>query len=136
MTEKTNANIGFEKELWDAADSLRNHVSASDYRKVIIGLIFLKYVSDAFDKRYQELIIEGEGFEEDRDEYTAEHIFYVPEEARWKFIASHSTSSEIGVVLDAAMRSIEKENKALKNTLPIIYASQELDKRVLGEVVE
>jgi Type I restriction-modification system methyltransferase subunit len=136
MAEKTNANIGFEKELWDAADSLRGHISASDYRKVIIGLIFLKYVSDAFERKYQELLEEGERFEEDRDEYAAEHIFYVPENARWKVIASNAHSPEIGIVLDDAMRSIEKENKSLKSVLPQIYASQDLDKRVLGNVVD
>ena len=136
MAEKTNANIGFEKELWDAADSLRGHISASDYRKVIIGLIFLKYVSDAFERKYQELLEEGEGFEEDRDEYAAEHIFYVPENARWKVIASNAHSPEIGIVLDDAMCSIEKENKSLKSVLPQIYASQDLDKRVLGNVVD
>jgi Type I restriction-modification system methyltransferase subunit len=136
MAEKTNVKIGFEKELWDAADSLRGHISASDYRKLIIGLIFLKYVSDAFEHRYKELVEEGEGFEEDRDEYTAKNIFYVPENARWKVIASNAHLPEIGIVLDDAMRSIEKENKSLKSVLPQIYASPDLDKRVLGNVVD
>lgn len=92
MAKKTNANIGFEKELWATADAMRGHVSSSDYRKVVVGLIFLKYVSDAFENKYQELVAEDAGFEEDRDEYAAENIFYVPESARWKFIASNAHS--------------------------------------------
>ena len=88
MAEKTNANIGFEKKLWDAACVLWGHIPAAEYRKVIIGLIFLRYISAAFDKRYQELVEEGDGFEDDRDAYTMENIFFVPEEARWSTIAS------------------------------------------------
>lgn len=136
MAKKSNANIGFEKELWDAADSLRGHISASEYRKVIVGLIFLKYVSDAFEEKYQQLLAEGDGFENDPDAYSEENIFFVPEIARWQFIASHAHSSKIGTVLDAAMREIEKDNPSLENVLPQIYASPDLDKRVLGEVVD
>lgn len=136
MAKKSNANIGFEKELWDAADSLRGHISASEYRKVIVGLIFLKYVSDAFEEKYQQLLAEGDGFENDPDAYSEENIFFVPEIARWQFIASHAHSSEIGTVLDSAMREIEKDNPSLENVLPQIYASPDLDKRVLGEVVD
>lgn len=136
MTKKTNANIGFEKELWAAADAMRGHVSSSDYRKVVVGLIFLKYVSDAFEYRYQELIAEGYGDEEDRDAYMEKNIFYVPETARWKEISIKAHTPEIGLVLDDAMRAIEKENKSLKNVLPMIYSSPDLDKRVLGNVVD
>lgn len=136
MAKKTNAKIGFEKELWAAADAMRNHVSSSEYRKVVVGLIFLKYVSDAFEFRYQELIEEGYGDEEDRDAYLEKNVFFVPEDARWKFIAEKAFTPEIGVVLDNAMRAIEKENKTLKNVLPIIYANPDLDKRVLGNVVD
>ena len=81
----TSANIGFEKELWDAADSLRGHISAADYRKVIIGLIFLKYVSDSFTIKYNYLLKEDEGFEEDRDEYVSENIFFIPPKSRWAY---------------------------------------------------
>ena len=88
MADKTNANIGFEKQLWDAACVLWGHIPAAEYRKVIIGLIFLRYISAAFDKRYQELVAEGDGFEDDRDAYTEEKVFFVPEEARWSAIAS------------------------------------------------
>lgn len=133
---QTGANIGFEKELWSAAESLRGHISAADYRKVIIGLIFLKYVSDSFAIRYNFLVEEGEGFEEDRDEYTSENIFFIPQQARWDFIAEKAHTPEIGVVLDEAMREIEKENKSLDGVLPKVYATPDLDKHVLGEVVD
>lgn len=136
MAEKNNTNIGFEKEIWDAACVLWGHIPAADYRKVIIGLIFLKYVSGAFEQRYNELVSEGEGFENEPDEYIAENVFFVPEEARWSKIADSAHSPEIGMVLDNAMRAIEKENESLKNVLPKIYANPDLDKRVLGEVVD
>ena len=136
MAEKTNANIGFEKQLWDAACVLWGHIPAAEYRKVIIGLIFLRYISAAFDKRYQELIDEGDGFEDDHDAYTMENVFFVPEEARWSTIAAAAHTPEIGTVIDNAMRAIEAENKTLKNVLPKNYASPDLDKRVLGDVVD
>ena len=136
MAEKNNANIGFEKQIWDAACVLWGHIPAADYRKVIIGLIFLKYVSGAFEQRYNELVAEGDGFEDDPDEYLAENVFFVPEDARWNKIASAAHTPEIGMVIDNAMRAIEKENDSLKNVLPKIYASPDLDKRVLGEVVD
>ena len=85
--EKSNANIGFEKEIWDAACVLWGHIPAADYRKVIVGLIFLRYVSCAFDKRHNVLVEEGDGFEDDKDAYTAENVFYVPETAHWSVIA-------------------------------------------------
>lgn len=136
MAEKNNANIGFEKQIWDAACVLWGHIPAADYRKVIIGLIFLKYVSGAFEQRYNELVAEGYGMENDPDEYIAENVFFVPENARWNVIASAAHTAEIGMVIDDAMRAIEKENDRLKNVLPKIYASPDLDKRVLGEVVD
>lgn len=136
MTQKNNANIGFEKQIWDAACVLWGHIPAAEYRKVIVGLIFLRYVSSAFMKRYDELVTEGDGFENDRDAYAENNIFYVPEEARWDKIASAAHTPEIGTVIDDAMRSIEKENNSLKNVLPKNYASPDLDKRVLGDVVD
>jgi type I restriction-modification system len=136
MTNKTNANIGFEKHLWDAACVLWGHIPAAEYRKVIIGLIFLRYVSSAFDKRYQELVAEGDGFEDDRDAYTMENIFFVPKEARWDTIAKAAHTPEIGSIIDNAMRAIEAENKTLKDVLPKNYASPDLDKQVLGDVVD
>jgi len=136
MADKTSANIGFEKQLWDAACVLWGHIPAAEYRKVIIGLIFLRYISAAFDKRYQELVDEGDGFEDDRDAYTMENVFFVPKEAWWSTIAAAAHTPEIGTVIDNAMRAIEAENKTLKNVLPKDYASSDLDKRVLGDVVD
>ena len=130
------AEIGFEQQIWSAADKLRGNIDASEYKSVVLGLIFLKYISDKFDQRYQELVAEGEGFEEDRDEYTAENIFFVPESARWATIAAAAHTPEVGKVIDEAMRQIEAENDKLKNILPKNFARQELDKRRLGEVVD
>ncbi len=130
------AEIGFEQQIWSAADKLRGNIDASEYKNVVLGLIFLKYISDKFDQRHQELVDEGEGFEEDRDEYTAENIFFVPESARWKAIAASAHTPEVGKVIDEAMRQIEAENDRLKNILPKNFARQELDKRRLGEVVD
>lgn len=136
MAENSDANLGFEKQIWDAACVLWGHIPAAEYRKVIVGLIFLRYISSAFEKRYEQLIKDGDGFEDDRDAYTMENVFFVPEAARWKTIASVAHTPEIGTVIDYAMRSIEKENITLKNVLPKNYASPDLDKRVLGEVVD
>lgn len=134
--EKTTANIGFEKEIWEAACVLRGNIDASEYKSVVLGLIFLKYISDRFEQKYEELKAEGEGFEEDIDEYTSEGIFFVPQGARWKDIAAAAHTPEIGVAIDNAMRSIEKNNKRLKDILPKNFARPELDKRRLGDVVD
>ncbi|MGI0510705.1 type I restriction-modification system subunit M [Treponema denticola] len=136
MAKKNNANIGFEKQIWEAACVLWGFIPAAEYRKVIIGLIFLRYISNAFEKRYAKLVADGEGFEDDRDAYAEKNIFFVPEKARWKFIAAAAHTPEIGMVIDTAMHSIEEENKSLKNVLPKNYASPDLDKRVLGNVVD
>lgn len=136
MAEKNTANIGFEKELWDAACVLWGHIPAAEYRNVIIGLIFLRYISTAFDKRYKQLVAEGDGFENDPDEYIGENIFFVPPEARWNKIAEAAHTPEIGTVIDNAMRAIEKDNKKLKNVLPKNYGNPDLDKKVLGKVVD
>ena len=136
MAGVNNTKIGFEKQIWDAACVLWGHIPAAEYRKVIIGLIFLRYISAAFEKRYNGLLAEGDGFENDKDAYTMENIFFVPEIARWSTIAAAAHTPEIGKVIDEAMRAIEAENKALKNVLPKNYASPDLDKRVLGEVVD
>lgn len=128
MAKKNNTNIGFEKQIWDAACVLWGHIPAAEYRKVIVGLIFLRYISSAFEKRYEELLNEGDGFENDRYAYVEENIFFVPEEARWNNISSAARTSEIGTVIDDDMRTIEKENTSLKNVLPKNYASPDLDK--------
>ena len=136
MAEKNTASIGFEKQIWDAACVLRGNIDASEYKSVVLGLIFLKYISDRFEEKYQELVAEGDGFEEDVDEYTSEGIFFVPANARWSVIASKAHTPEIGTVIDDAMRAIEKENKRLKDILPKNFARPELDKRRLGDVVD
>ena len=129
MADINSAEIGFEKEIWKAADKMRGNIDASEYKSVVLGLIFLKYISDKFEARYDELVAEGDGFEEDKDEYTAENIFYVPADARWSVIAEKAHTPEIGTMIDDAMRSIERENKRLKDILPKNFARPELDKR-------
>ena len=136
MANNSSANIGFEKQIWDAACELWGHIPAADYRKVIIGLIFLRYIGNAFEKQYKKLVAEGDGFEDDPDAYEAENIFFVPEDARWSKIAAAAHKPEIGTVIDNAMRAIEDDNKKLKNVLPKNFASPDLDKRVLGNVVD
>ena len=136
MATNNTAGIGFEKQIWDAACVLRGNMDASEYKSVVLGLIFLKYISDRFDEKYQSLVAEGDGFEEDIDEYTSEGIFFVPENARWNVIASNAHTPEIGTIIDEAMRAIEKENKRLKDILPKSFARPELDKRRLGDVVD
>ncbi len=136
MDKKNNASAGFEKQIWDAACVLWGHIPAAEYRKVIVGLIFLRYISNAFEKRYNELVAEGDGFENEPDAYMMENIFFVPEKARWSVVSAAAHTPEIGQVIDDAMRAVEDENRTLKNVLPKNYASPDLDKRVLGDVVD
>ena len=141
------ANIGFEEQIWAAADILRGNMDAAEYKHVVLGLIFLKYLSDKFDERYEELKAEEDDLE-DKDAYIEKNVFYVPPVARWSVIAewAHKTGTikdekgkeeffDIGGIIDRAMRAIEKENKRLKDILPKNYARSELDKRRLGNVV-
>ena len=132
----TTGNIGFEETLWKAADKLRGSMDASEYKHVVLGLIFLKYISDKFETKYEALIAEGEGFEEDRDEYESENIFWVPKEARWGFIMDNAKDIKIGQYIDDAMILIEKENPTLKGVLDKRYARPEIDKRRLGELID
>lgn len=136
MAKANTAEIGFEKEIWKAADLLRGNLDASEYKSVVLGLIFLKYISDRFEDKFQKLVHEGDGFEEDKDEYTSENIFFVPQEARWSVVAQAAHTPEIGTIIDNAMRLIEKENGRLKGVLPKNFARPELDKRRLGDVVD
>jgi len=136
MAEKTTTGLGFEQKIWDAACVLRGNMDAAEYKHVILGLIFLKYISDRFMEKYQALVEEGEGYEDDKDEYLAEGIFFVPEEARWDVIAKEAHTPEIGLIIDNAMRAIESENRRLKDVLPKNFGRPELDKRRLGEVVD
>ncbi|MCM1535436.1 MAG: type I restriction-modification system subunit M [Clostridium sp.] len=128
-------NVGFEEKLWLAADKLRSNMDAAEYKHVVLGLIFLKYVSDSFTEKYNELVAGGYGDEEDRDEYLAESIFWVPKEARWNEIQKHATSTDIGSMIDKAMEAIEKENDSLKGVLTKNFSRPELDKTRLGELV-
>ena len=125
-----------EKVLWASADKLRGSIGASDYMHIVLGLIFLKYVSDRFEEKYQELVSDGDGFENDKDEYTSEHIFWVPDKARWNYVSTFSKQEIIGQKLDEAFIEIEKENDELKGILPKIYSSSTVDKRRLGELID
>ena len=137
MAKKNNtAELGFEDKIWKAADLLRGSIDAAEYKNVVLGLIFLKYISDCFEVKHQQLVDEGDGFEEDKDEYTSENIFYVPADARWSVISAAAHTPEIGKVIDNAMMEIEKENDRLKGILPKNFARPELDKRRLGDVVD
>jgi type I restriction enzyme M protein len=129
------AEIGFEQQIWAAADILRGNMDAAEYKHVVLGLIFLKYISDKFEERYQELLIDNDDVE-DKDAYAENNIFFVPPSARWEVISEAAHKEEIGLVIDDAMRAIEKENKRLKDILPKNYARDELDKRRLGNVVD
>ncbi len=133
------ANLGFEKELWAAADKLRGHMDASEYKHVVLGLIFLKYISDSFQAKYDELeaLKETEYTDpEDRDEYLAANVFWVPKEARWEYLQKNAKQPTIGKLIDDAMVAIEKENPRLKGVLPKDYARPTLDKRRLGELID
>lgn len=136
MAEKNTSNIGFEKQIWDAACVLRGNIDASEYKSVVLGLIFLKYISDRFEAKYNELVEEGDGFEEDKMNTPPRISFScrkTPDGALWPR-AAHTP--QIGEVIDDAMRSIEKENKRLKDILPKNFSRPELDKRRLGDVVD
>jgi type I restriction enzyme M protein len=130
------ANLGFEETLWQAADKLRGHMDAGEYKHVVLGLVFLKYISDAFGEHYDKLSADEYADPEDRDEYTAENIFYVPKEARWSFLQSQAKTPEIGKLIDDGMSVIEKENPSLKGVLPKEYGKPSLDKRLLGELID
>ncbi|MEQ8222444.1 MAG: class I SAM-dependent DNA methyltransferase [Candidatus Eremiobacterota bacterium] len=134
----TGANLGFEEKLWKAADKLRNNMDAAEYKHVVLGLIFLKYISDAFNELHQKLLDEvSEGAEpEDPDEYRAENVFWVPPGARWDYLQQNAKQPEIGKIVDDAMDAIEKENSYLKGVLPKNYARPQLDKQRLGELID
>ena len=137
MSKANNgANLGFESKLWEMADKLRGHMDASEYKHVVLGLIFLKYISDAFQHKYDELAATAETEytdPEDRDEYLADNIFWVPPEARWEQIQAQAPQPVIGKVIDEAMTAIERENPNLKGVLPKDYARPTLDKTSLRD---
>ncbi len=131
-----SAELSIENTLWQAADKLRNNMDAAEYKHVVLGLLFLKYISDAFEEEYERLSQDEWADPEDPDEYLANNIFWVPKEARWSEIRKHAKKPEIGQIIDNAMIAIERENKSLKGVLPKNYARPELDKTRLGELVD
>ncbi|WP_317913576.1 class I SAM-dependent DNA methyltransferase [Carnobacterium maltaromaticum] len=131
-----SAELKIEETLWAAADKLRGSMDASEYKNVILGLIFLKYVSDSFEEKYEALSHDEYADPEDKDEYLADNIFWVPVEARWSKINNISKTPVIGTTIDEAMIAIEKENPSLKNVLPKSYSRPQLDKTRLGETVD
>jgi len=136
-SKSTNgANLGFEQKLWQAADKLRGNMDAADYKHVVLGLIFLKYISDAFQEQFEKLKKEPHADPEDRDEYTAENIFWVPKAARWPHLQANAKQTTIGKLIDEAMLAIEKQNPSLKGVLPKDYARESLDKHRLGELID
>jgi len=134
--ETNSAKLGFEETLWQAANKLRGHLDAAEYKHVVLGLIFLKYISDAFDELYQELKADEGVDPEDRDEYLAENIFYVPKEARWQVFQDNVKNPNIGKLIDEGMDAIEKENDELNGVLLKDYGKPSLDGRLLGELVD
>jgi len=138
MAKNNGANLGFEEKLWASADKLRNNMDAAEYKHIVLGLIFLKYISDAFDEVYQELKNDPEGLSdpEDKDEYKAENVFWVPQEARWDFLQSNAKQPDIGILIDSSMDAIEKENPDLKGVLFKDYAKEALDKQSLGGIID
>jgi type I restriction enzyme M protein len=121
---RNGANLGFEQTLWLAADKLRRNMDAAEYKHVVLGLIFLKYISDAFQEHFLKLKTEPHADPEDRDEYTAENIFWVPKAARWLYLQDQAKQPTIGKLIDDAMSAIEKENPTLKGVLPKDHARE------------
>jgi type I restriction enzyme M protein len=139
-SSQNSANIGFEAKLWLAADKLRSNMDAAEYKHVVLGLIFLKYISDAFEERHAKLK-EGKGEHagadpEDPDEYKAENVFWVPPAARWTYLQNSAKQPTIGKIVDDAMIAIERDNPRLKGILPKDYARPALDKNRLGELID
>ncbi len=140
MANKNNKKEPIEKQLWQAANKLRKSIDAAEYKHVVLGLMFLKYISDMFDDLYAKLKSgEGEFAEadpEDRDEYRAKNVFFVPTEARWSYLLANAKNPEIGKYIDNAMDIIEKENPSLKGVLPKVYARGNLDPTNLGGLID
>ena len=149
--KNNGANLGFEEKLWQAADKLRNNMDAAEYKHVVLGLIFLKYISDAFEEHYRFLLSEGsnpkseyyvqapkdrQALLEDRDEYASENVFWVPKVARWSYLRENAKQPVIGKLLDDSMVAIERDNPSLKGVLPKDYARPSLDKQRLGELID
>ena len=133
---KQEKQLPLEQTLWLAADRLRKNMDAAEYKHIVLGLIFLKYISDAFEEAFQKLQNTPGADPEDKDEYLAENIFFVPKEARWSHLLSRAKLPSIGVDIDNAMDEIEKENPSLKGVLTKEYAKPKLDKQALGSLID
>ena len=137
-TKDNGATLGFEAKLWQAADKLRSNMDAAEYKHVVLGLIFLKYISDAFEAKYRELSAKKaeHADPEDPDEYRAVNVFWVPKEARWSFLKENAKQPTIGKLVDDAMLALERDNKSLKGVLPREFNRPGLDKQRLGELID
>ena len=135
-SSSNGSDLGFEAELFKAADKLRGNMEPSDYKHVALGLMFLKYISDAFEAKHNELLAEDPEVAEDKDEYLAENVFYVPADARWSHLQANAKQPTIGTLIDDAMRIIEKDNPSLKGVLSKDYARPALNKLMLGQLID
>ncbi|NLP56843.1 class I SAM-dependent DNA methyltransferase [Lutibacter sp. B1] len=135
MAKKTNGGT-FEQQLFKAADKLRKNIDAAEYKYVVLGLVFIKYISESFDELYHKLEADEWSDPEDRDEYLAENVFFVPPTARWYHLHNNAKLPIIGQLIDQAMEAIEKENQELKNVLPKVYGKANLDKASLGQLID
>jgi len=131
----SGGNLGFEAEMFRAADKLRGNMEPSDYKHVALGLVFLKYISDAFEAKHAALLADDPASAEDKDEYLAEQIFWVPKGGRWSHLKANAKQATIGTLIDDAMRAIESENPSLKGVLPKDYARPSLNTIMLGELI-
>ena len=133
MTKKTDTT--FEQQLFKAADKLRKNIDAAEYKYVVLGLVFIKYISETFNELHEKLDTDAYSDPEERDEYLAENVFFVPAIARWSHIHNNAKLPSIGEIVDAATEAIEKENKELRNVLPKVYGKANLDKVSLGQFI-
>lgn len=138
MVAKVKQEESIEIALWKSADKLRKNIDAAEYKHVVLGLVFLKYISDSFEEKHNELLnqIKDGADPEDKDEYSAENIFFVPPSARWSFLQSQAKQPTIGKTVDDAMDAIERENMSLKGVLPKVYARDNLDSKALGGLID
>lgn len=136
--DTNGANLGFESKLWEAADALRGSMDAAEYKHVVLGLIFLKYISDAFEEVHSRLVAESDqgADPEDPDEYRAQNVFWVPPETRWTHLKNQAKQPTIGQIVDDAMDAVERDNPSLKSVLPKDYARPGLDKQRLGQIID
>lgn len=138
MAKQKNQEESLETALWKSADKLRKNIDAAEYKHVVLGLVFLKYISDSFIELYNSLLsqVNDGANPEDKDEYTAENVFFVPPNARWNYLQDNAKLPNIGKIIDNAMDEIEKENPSLKGVLPKVYAKDNLDSKSLGALID